>query len=104
MKSLLICVFVLGTIGGGSYFASRQWPDKIPFWKTVEKENSKSARPTTAVVSPRNIRFAITAAGEITPAEQVSVRPEISGRIDELPVDIGDRVKKGAILFTLDDQ
>jgi len=32
------------------------------------------------------------------------VRPEISGRIDVLPVDIGDRIKKSAILFTLDDQ
>jgi macrolide-specific efflux system membrane fusion protein len=60
-------------------------------------------RPTTALVSSRDISFAITAAGEITPAEQVSVRPEVSGRIDKLPVDIGDQVKKGDLLFTLDD-
>jgi HlyD family secretion protein len=54
-------------------------------------------------VSVRDISFAISAAGEITPAEQVSVRPEVSGRIDKLPVDIGDKVKKGDVLFTLDD-
>jgi RND family efflux transporter MFP subunit len=43
-------------------------------------------------------------AGEIAPAEQVSVRPEINGRIATLEVDIGDRVKKGQVLFTLDDK
>src|SRR5262249_19339841 len=63
----------------------------------------KSSRPTTAIVAVRDISFAVTAAGEITPAEQVSVRPEVSGKIDQLPVDIGDRVKKGDGLFTLDD-
>ena len=62
-------------------------------------QDRQSARPTTAIVSPRNISFAITAAGEITPAEHVSVRPEISGRIEELPVDIGDEVKKDATPF-----
>lgn len=67
------------------------------------RDGEKSARPTTGLVSVRDISFAISAAGEITPAEQVSVRPEVSGRIDKLPVDIGDKVKKGDVLFTLDD-
>jgi HlyD family secretion protein len=62
------------------------------------------ARPTTALVIQTNIDFAVNAAGEITPAEQVSVRPEINGRIELLPVDIGDRVKKADLLFKLDDQ
>ena len=88
------------------YFASRAWPDKMPFAKAAEKPGAQktSSRPTTATVSTRDINFAITAAGEITPAEQVSVRPEISGRIEELTVDIGDKIKKGALLFGLDDQ
>ena len=90
----------------GMYFAARQWPEKVMFWKSspAAESGKKPARPTTAVVASRNISFAISAAGEITPAEQVSVRPEVSGRIDKLPVDIGDKVKKGEILFTLDDQ
>ena len=32
------------------------------------------------------------------------MRPLILGRIDLLPVDIGDRVKKGDLLFKLDDK
>ena len=52
----------------------------------------------------RDINFAVNAAGEIGPAEQVSVRPEINGKIEVLPVDIGDHVKKGELLFKLDDK
>ncbi len=63
-----------------------------------------SERQTTAMVEQRNIEFAISVAGEIGPAEQVSVRPEVNGRISELPVDIGDKVKKGQLLFALDDK
>ncbi len=105
MKIPIIWLLALGTLGGGLFYASRRWPDKVPVGGAAEKAEGmkKSGRPTTAVVSQRNISFAITAAGEITPAEQVSVRPEISGRIEELPVDIGDKVKKGALLFALDD-
>ena len=62
------------------------------------------ARPTTAMAETRDIHFTVSAAGDIGPAEQVSVRPEVSGRIETLPVDIGDSVRKGAILFTLNDQ
>ena len=105
MKIPIIWLLALGTLGGGLFYASRKWPDKVPVGGGAEKAEGmkKSGRPTTAVVSQRNISFAITAAGEITPAEQVSVRPEISGRIEELPVDIGDKVKKGTLLFALDD-
>lgn len=105
MKSLLVWLVVLGTLGGGGFFAYQKWPDKVAFWRTAEKAEAakKFARPTTAVVIQRNISFAISAAGEITPAEQVSVRPEVSGRIEKLPVDLGDKVKKGDLLFALDD-
>ncbi|PAW85122.1 MAG: hypothetical protein B9S33_10375 [Pedosphaera sp. Tous-C6FEB] len=106
MKSLLVWLVVLGTLGGGGFYAYQKWPDKVAFWKTAAKAEEavkKSARPTTAVVAARNISFAISAAGEITPAEQVSVRPEVSGRIQKLPVDLGDKVKKGDLLFALDD-
>ncbi len=106
MKSLLVWLVVLGSLGGGGYYAYQKWPEKVAFWKVGNKADDakKSARPTTAIITARDISFAISAAGEITPAEQVSVRPEVGGRIDKLPVDIGDKVKKGDVLFTLDDQ
>lgn len=105
MKKPLIWLSAVAVLGL-AFLASRMWPDKMPFAKSPEKTVAQKgfSRPTTATVSTRDINFAITAAGEITPAEQVSVRPEISGRIEELTVDIGDKIKKGALLFGLDDQ
>src|SRR5437016_14183188 len=75
-------------------------------WKTFQKNHPASAvaaRPTTATAELRDITFAVNAAGEIAPAEQVSVRPEINGLVEKLPVDIGDTVRKDDLLFKLDD-
>ncbi len=75
-------------------------------WRTRATDPSATDlanRPTTAIVETRNIEFKVNAAGDIGPAEQVSVRPEVNGKIDKLPVDIGDIVKKGELLFSLED-
>ena len=96
MKKFIALIVVLG-IGVGGYYG----------WKNWQKANPTSAapeRPTTATAELRSINFAVNAAGEIAPAEQVSVRPEINGKVDTLPVDLGDRVKKGDLLFKLDDK
>ena len=97
MKKWLIVLLALGVAG---WFGWQQWLK----WQAQNALAQKNgARKTTAVIEKRDIRFNISAAGEIGPADQVSVRPEINGRISELPVDIGDQVKKGALLFALDD-
>lgn len=61
-------------------------------------------KPTTATVGITNISFSVNSAGDIGPAEQVSVRPEINGKISVLNVDIGDKAAKGSVLFALDDK
>jgi HlyD family secretion protein len=105
MKSRSIWILVFCAIAGGGYFAGKRWPEKFGLGqKSVAEAPKAGGRAATAVVSERDINFAIMAAGEITPAEQVIVRPEVSGRIEELPVDIGDKVKKGELLFALDDR
>jgi HlyD family secretion protein len=93
---LFVTIIIAAGLGVGGFFAWKQWQAKraaAPQAKIV----------STAVVEERDISFAITAAGEIGPADQVSVRPEINGKIAELPVDIGDQVKKGQLLCRLDD-
>src|SRR6266536_6361637 len=96
MKLIVSLAVILGLSAGGYWV----WKS-APAGATEDRNNS---RPTAAVAEPRDIQFAIGAAGDIGPADQVSVRPEINGRIVELPVDIGDKVKKGDLLCTLDDQ
>lgn len=97
MKKWLI-IAVAALVAG--YLALRQWPG---LKSNGANGGPVAGRPTTAVVEERTISFKVSAAGDIGPAEQVSVRPEINGRIQTLPVDLGDQVKAGDILFTLDD-
>ena len=98
MKKLISIIVVLAVmLAAGKY------------WRADSKDQSSGKfggkeRQTTAVVEKTRISFSISVAGEITPAEQVSVRPEVPGRISELPVDIGDQVKLGELLFALDDE
>jgi len=98
MKKLIILVAIVG-LGFGGYSVWNNWQKGKP-----TSASASSARATTATVELRDISFAVNAAGEIGPAEQVSVRPEINGKIEVLPVDVGDRVKKNDLLFKLDDK
>lgn len=96
MKLVLVLLVLAGVSAGGYYLWSKS---------PVRDSLSQDAEGlSTAAVEQRSIRFAVTAAGDIGPADQVSVRPEVNGRIAELPVDIGDKVKKGALLCWLDDR
>jgi len=96
MKKALVFLALLGVAAGGGYFGWNKW-------QVAKATSAVPSRPTTAPVEMRDIHFAVNAAGEIAPAEQVSVRPEINGKIDVLPVDVGDKVKKDDLLFKLDD-
>jgi RND family efflux transporter MFP subunit len=91
-------VILAALLGGGGWYV----------WQQRQQATVAAAvpggRPTTSTIEKRDIRFAVSAAGEITPSEQVSVRPEVNGKIDILPVDLGDFVKKGDLLFQLNDQ
>src|SRR5215510_6379466 len=91
-----LLVILLGLVGAGGYGV---WK-----WEKSRGAADGPVRVTTAVAELRDISFAVNAAGEISPAEQVSVRPEINGKIELLPVDVGDTVKKGELLFKLDDK
>ena len=96
MKNLIMLI-VVACAGFGGYL----------LWNKLKGEKTDAeiaARPSTAIAELRDINFSVNAAGEITPAEQVSVRPEINGKIEVLPVDIGDIVKQGSLLFKLDDK
>ena len=98
MKNIIIVALVVA-VGVFGYF---QWQDG------KEQPNSNKAggkiRETTEVIENRDIDFTVRVAGEISPADKVSVRPEVHGKIAELPVDISDRVVKGDLLFRLDDK
>jgi len=98
MKNIIIIVLVL-VVGFVGY---QKWQDSQN--TSNQGQNKLENRKTSEVIKTRDINFSVTVAGEITPAEKVSVRPEVHGKIAELPVDISDTVAKGELLFRLDDK
>jgi RND family efflux transporter MFP subunit len=96
VKKWFVIIVVVGCVVGGAWFLRGR--------NAANEKTGKQARLTSAIAESRDIHFAINAAGEIGPADQVSVRPEVNGRILQLPVDIGDTVRKGDLLFQLDDR
>src|SRR5215218_2034569 len=94
-------IVILALLGVGGYFGYKKLP---ALQGSSAHRTEENGRITTAVAERKDIKFAVKAAGEIGPAEQVSVKPEINGKIEQLPVDLGDHVKKGDILCTLDDK
>jgi len=96
MKKIIVIVILLVVVGFSGVFVFQKW-------KLTASSEARLSQTKTTRVEARDINFAISVAGDISPADQVSVRPEINGRIQTLPVDLGDGVKKGKVLFTLDD-
>jgi HlyD family secretion protein len=94
---VFVALIIIAALGGGGYL----------FWKQYQQKKQDTAvagEIATSVVEARDILFTVSAAGDIGPADQVSVRPEIGGKISQLPVDIGDQVKKDELLCLLDDK
>ena len=98
MKNIVIVALIIAV----GVFGYLQWQGK---GNTQDGNKAPiEERETTEFIEQRNIDFTVRVAGEISPADKVSVRPEVHGKIAELPVDISDRVAKGDLLFRLDDK
>lgn len=73
--------------------------DWIPLarWSGPEKNPAPSAKVTRASINP-----VLPLAGQVTPALQVDVKPEIGGKLAMIHVTPGQLVKKGEPLATID--
>ena len=89
MKKHILWLFAAFAVAGGGYWAGQVFPAKVALWKSgAVAVAQKPGLPNTAVVTTRDINFAVTAAGDIGPLDAVSVRPEIGGLISKLTLDI----------------
>lgn len=105
MKKSTLCLLTLSALVAGGYWAWQIPSVRSALWESGAVNATKKHAPlATAVVSSREINFAVTAAGDIGPLDAVSVRPEIGGLISRLTLDVGDKVKRGDVLFELDDK
>jgi RND family efflux transporter MFP subunit len=103
MRKLILSLLALSVLAAGSYWAWQKRSSQAAPRKPAPAAQ-KPGSPATAIVAARDIHLAVTAAGDIGPLDTVSVRPEVGGLISKLTLDIGDKVRKGDILFELDDK
>src|SRR5436190_14868344 len=69
--------------------------------KVTETQLARTVRVVR--LEPQAITGALAASGDLTPREEAAVLPEVSGfRVSRVLVDVGDTVKKGQTLVTLD--
>src|SRR6187549_214191 len=57
---------------------------------------------TTEVVKTRDLEAVVSASGKIQPKRLVKISAETSGRVVDLAVNEGDRIKKGQFLLQID--
>jgi HlyD family secretion protein len=87
---LLVFAFaVLLLVGAGSYYGYRLMRGRAPQFQTAPATRGE-------------LRVLVTATGALKPVSQVDVGAEISGRIEKVPADFNQHVKKGEPLAELD--
>ncbi|WP_209349470.1 efflux RND transporter periplasmic adaptor subunit [Pontixanthobacter sp. CEM42] len=64
----------------------------------------KGPQYITQVVSEKSLDLTVSATGNLRPTNQVEVGSEVSGRIDDIRVDVNDRVTRGQILAVINTE
>lgn len=89
---LLIAVAALG--GGGWYLLGGR-----------AAADAKGEVPASllATVERRDLSSKLLLSGEVQPASEQEVKPEVGGKVKEIAVQVGQNVKKGDLLVVIDD-
>ena len=89
---LIILLFLLFFTGCGNDSST----DNTTVSETIGPRTVK-----TATVSLRDVQNSTQATGTLVPVRHAELNSLVSGRIEKLPVDIGDKVVKGQLLFRI---
>src|SRR6476620_3351298 len=88
-KNILIVAIVV--LIGAAVVAANLWYTRTP-----------ATTVTTEVVKTRDLEAIVSASGKIQPKRLVKISAETSGRVVDLAVNEGDRIKKGQFLLQID--
>ncbi len=91
---LLLALAALG--GGGWYF----FGDRLQGGKGDPRAGEK----LLTRAEKRDIDFAVEVSGDVAPAFQIDVKPEVGGKVKALHIEPGDTVKTGDLLAEIDDR
>ena len=70
--------------------------------QVVEREIRTDARVVVATVQAESLDLVVRAVGRVLPWREVSLAPEVSGRVLEVPVDIGDHVSAQEVVLRIE--
>lgn len=101
----LILVVGIGAAGGAGYWAGQSGTKSSSGPAAAPGKAPAGPPPTTveaAKVAAVQLPQAITAVGSLRSDEAIILRPEVSGRIQEILFQEGQRVKAGQVLVRLD--
>jgi RND family efflux transporter MFP subunit len=96
---LVLCLIFSGVLYGLGY---------PPFHRPVaenrqpRRENDRALAVEVGEVRRGSVEEKITAVGSLSASRYVSVAPKISGRVEHVLVQVGDRVKSGQLIAQLD--
>src|SRR3989442_12198307 len=65
-------------------------------------KRDKGLSVTTDVIKARDLEAVVSASGKVQPKRLVKISAETSGRVVDLAVNEGDRIKKGQFLLQID--
>jgi multidrug efflux pump subunit AcrA (membrane-fusion protein) len=83
-------------VAGGGYIAYLRNPPWLQAVRGAEYD-------TATVISKGRDEVALELSGFVVPYRKVNISPRIPGTITQLPIDVGQKVKKGDLLAQLDD-
>ncbi|TPE48526.1 efflux RND transporter periplasmic adaptor subunit [Amaricoccus solimangrovi] len=71
-------------------------------WRAWSADEATLLRPPSAPVTVGDVEVNVLATGMLKPSKLVAVGSQASGRITDLPVSVGDTVKRGDLIATID--
>jgi RND family efflux transporter MFP subunit len=100
MKKFIITAVALAALAGGVWLLLKG-PGLTGAIKGGPSEKTDTSPEPK--VQRRSFDVVVEAVGEITPANQIAVKAEVTGRIQSIEVRAGQSVPKGTLLVALDD-
>ncbi|MCP4695163.1 MAG: biotin/lipoyl-binding protein, partial [Desulfobacterales bacterium] len=82
---LVLIVLLMGLVAGTFYFLYERSRPKQVVYKTVSLQRMDIVKKTVA-------------SGSVVARKEIEIKPQLSGIIDELPVEAGERVSKGDVI------
>jgi membrane fusion protein, multidrug efflux system len=102
LKKASLAVIGLGLLSGLGYVVMRA--GNSPAEKPEKVGKNKATLVTVAKVTQKTVPVQLQAIGSVLPGSTVAITPQASGKITGVHFQKGQEVKKGQLLFTLDNQ